>query len=284
MNDMICVGVPARNEPLLAGTIKDIFSKAARPERVEVMVVLDGWDRDLEALAEVMTLPATFPGVRILRRREPGGVRRAFNDICRETTCKYVWKLDAHVRVSPRWDEVFITTLQAQGEETLCIPRICGWNPDTGEIGNRYFDFLYIDSDIHQRHWPEYQKRPEAQGPAPELMSNLGASWFCTRDFWWAIGGHDESLYLWGESAPETSLKCWLSGGRQILVKDVWFAHYFRNRFPYHMSAGGIQRNKQATKEFWLGGHYPQQKRSLAWLLDKFWPVPTWPESYRRGT
>jgi len=104
----------------------------------------------------------------------------------------------------------------------------------------------------------------------------MGATWFSTVKYWWQIGGHDEDLYWWGESSPETSLKTWLSGGSMYLVKDIVWAHIFRRRFPYQISSKKIVANKVQTKEYWLQNRYPLQVRSLDWLLRKFHPVPGW--------
>ena len=290
MKQAVCVAIPSRNETLLLRTVKQYLAAAKFPNDVEIAVVLDGWDvkprgdkitQELvdvykRQIHDIKALAAIDPRIVIHELPEPKGVRHALNLVCATTDCEYFIKLDAHCELSPNWDDELIKSYQAAGLETLIIPRIRSLDPDTFVKGDRFFDYLYIDSDIHQRHWPEYAQRPEAQKDVCEVMSNLGASWFTSVQYWWQLGGHDENLYTWGESAPETSLKCWLSGGRQLLNKRVWFAHVFRRRFPYKISGRAIQQNKRRTKDYWLNNEYPMQIHDIEWLVRKFAPVPTW--------
>jgi len=285
----ICVVIPSRNETLLTRTVKQYFSSAKNPDDIKIDVILDGWDifannKSNQAIIdiyrkqieEIKQMAESDQRITIHDLPDSLGVRHALNLALAKTDATYFIKLDAHCDLSPNWDVELIKSYEEAGLETLIIPRIRSMDPETFVYGTRFFDYLYIDSNIHQRHWPEYAQREEAQKPVCEVMSNLGASWFSSVQYWWQLGGHDESLYGWGESAPETSLKCWLSGGRQLLNKNVWFAHVFRRRFPYKVSAAGIQENKKRTKEYWLNNQYPLQIHTIDWLVNKFRPVPTW--------
>ena len=288
-NNKICVVIPARNETLVCRTALQFLAMAQQPADVEIVVVLDGWDlqpagkvtqeyadaykREWEA---VQALASSDPRIMVYNLEVSKGVRHALNHALAYTDCTYFIKIDAHCELSYHWDYELRSSYDGAGLQTLIIPRIRSLDPDTFAMGDRFFDYLYIDSDIHQRHWPEYGQRPAAQGQVCEVMSNLGATWFSTVRYWWQIGGHDESLYTWGESAPETSLKCWLGGGRQLLNKNVWFAHMFRRRFPYAISGPAIKQNKARTKEYWLNGEYPLQVQPVEWLVRRFAPVPTW--------
>ncbi len=289
MRQAICVVIPSRNETLLSRTVNQYLAAAKFPNDVEIAVVLDGWDvrpkgKITQELADaykrqihdIKALAAIDPRIVVHELPEAKGVRHALNRVVATTTCKYFIKLDAHCELSQNWDDELIKSYEDAGLETLIIPRICSLDPETFQHGDRFFDYLYIDSDIHQRHWPEYAQSAEAQKDVCEVMSNLGASWFTSVQYWWQLGGHDESLYMWGESAPETSLKCWLSGGRQLLNKRVWFAHVFRRRFPYRLNGNRVIANKQRTKEYWLNNEYPMQIHPVEWLVKKFAPVPTW--------
>lgn len=290
MNDQICIIIPSRNEPLLTRTVQQYLHAAERPDRVEVFVILDGWDIKAEGkidqemvsayqleLERIHHLADRDSRVRLLEFKESRGVRVAANQAAALTEAAYLIKLDSHCELSPGWDVELQSSYDVSGKDTLIIPRICGLDPNTFDHGTRFFDYLYIDSDIHQRHWPEYAQRVPENKTLVEVMSNLGASWFTSRQYWWELELHDEVMFgAWGESAPETSLKCWLSGGRQLLNKRVWFAHLFRRRFPYSISGGMVRENKRRTKEFWLNHQYPLQIHPIEWLVGKFWPVPTW--------
>ena len=156
---------------------------------------------------------------------------------------------------------------------------MCSLDPDTLKWGDRRFDHYFLSNEIRSGGkcwWEDYNNRPEAKPNVCETMANVGATWFTSKEYWWYLGGHDETLYAWGESGPETSLKVWLSGGRMLLNKNVTFAHMFRRRFPYHINSNKIAENKIKIQEYWFNNRYPLQIHPVAWLVGKFWPVPTW--------
>lgn len=35
------------------------------------------------------------------------------------------------------------------------------------------------------------------------------------------------------------------------------------------------------SAEYWMNNRWKDRKRDLEWLIDKFWPVPTWPENWK---
>jgi len=292
MNNRICVAIPSRNELYLTRTVKQFFASAKAPDDVEIWVVLDGWDKTPDRMGqavfdqyrqqqdEIKAMADADSRIHIIEHDIPQGVRVAANKPAALTEARYFMKIDAHTELSPNWDYELRTAYDYAGYESLIIPRICSMDPEHNfEHGTRWFDHCYIDPNIHQKLWADYKTRPEAQANLSECMSNLGATWFCSTQYWWQLGGHDESLYMWGESGPETSLKCWLSGGKQYLIKSASFAHVFRRRFPYSLHGGKIKDNKEVTKKYWLNNEYPLQIHPVEWLVGRFWPVPEWEDT-----
>lgn len=147
---------------------------------------------------------------------------------------------------------------------------------------SRKSDFARFDSELHFQYWGDYGKRPEAQGEIADVMSSVGACWFMRRDRYWELGGLDEGHGSWGQMGTEIACKTWLSGGRQVVNKKTWFSHMFRTQpgfsFPYAMSDGQVQAARRYSQAMWRGNAWPQQRRPLSWLLEKFWPVPGWSE------
>src|SRR6185503_13912364 len=76
----------------------------------------------------------------------------------------------------------------------------------------------------------------------------------------------------------EIALKSWLSGGRLVTNKRLWFAHFFRTGgigFPW--PGGGQKQQAMARcRELWLENKWPGQKYPLSWLVEKFSPIPDW--------
>lgn len=292
-NNNICVGIPSRNELFLCHSINNIYQTADHPEQIKIVVVVDGWDfevkpgndkysqeridcykRELDQLHNLEKCDRFQ--ITIIKHDQPQGVRVAFNKAAAITDCKYVFKIDSHIEMCPGWDTKAKQSYDNSGMETLLIPRIRSWEPSTGEYGRRLFGSWFLDREVHQHYWQDYMSRIPENQLEWETMANLGASWFTSQQYWFQMGGHDESLYIWGESAPETSLKCWLFGGRQIVRRDFWFAHLFRRQFPYQISGSAIKHNKNVIKQEWTGEPKPGQIHDLQWLADKFAPVPTW--------
>ncbi len=280
----ICIIIPSRNEPILIDTILQFQASAKHPEDVRIFAILDGWDFEptpkvtqeladqfKKDIAALHVLAEQDPRITVFNRTEAMGVRAAANTAAALTDATYVMKIDAHCELSQNWDEHLIRQYEEAGLETLIIPQMVSLDGDTRKWGKRIFSHCYLDQNVHQHYWPEYNR------PGSEIMSNIGATWFTSTQYWWQIELHDEVLFgSWGESAPETSLKCWLSGGKMLVNTDVTFAHMFRKKHPYAISGGMVMRNKQFTKKYWLENSYQYQIHPFEWLIGKFWPVPGW--------
>jgi len=69
-----------------------------------------------------------------------------------------------------------------------------------------------------------------------------------------------------------------------VVNKTTWYSHYFRVNgagFPYMLSGNDQERARQYSQAYWRGNRWAGQKRPLAWLVDKFWPVPGWTDEAR---
>ena len=281
MNKKIAIAIPCRNELLCCRTVKQFFASAIHPEDIEIWIVLDGWDfkRDDKfkaAYEAVFKMAENDSCIHIIEHDKSLGVRVAANRVAAQTQASYIMKIDSHCELSVGWDVQLINTYDEYELETLIIPEMRSLDPDTFKLGNRFFGACSIDPNIHQHYWMDFPARKGSKLEY-EIMSNIGATWFTSVQYWWQLFLHDEVMFgSWGESAPETSLKCWLSGGRMILTTNVWFAHMFRRRFPYKISTTMIQENKRKTCSYWWGNEYPNQIHTIEWLVGKFGPVPGW--------
>lgn len=126
---------------------------------------------------------------------------------------------------------------------------------------------------IHRR----WAKR---QGEIADVMCGQGACWFLHRQRYWDLGGLDEAHGSWGQMGVEIACKAWLSGGRHVVNRKTWFAHFFRcgdgPHFPYKISGKSQEAARRYSLDFWTSGQWDKQVRPLQWIAEKFWPVPTW--------
>jgi glycosyltransferase involved in cell wall biosynthesis/GT2 family glycosyltransferase len=118
------------------------------------------------------------------------------------------------------------------------------------------------------------------QGDIADVMNGQGACWFLHRERYWDLEGLDEGHGGWGQMGVEIAAKAWLSGGRHVVNRKTWFAHFFRcgngPHFPYRISGQSQVRARKYSIDLWTSGRWAKQVRPLEWMAEKFWPVPTW--------
>lgn len=300
--------IPARNEMFLNQTIQNILSNVRGD--TEVIAVLDGAWAD-------PPIPDD-PRVHLIYHSESIGQRAATNEAARFSSAEFIMKCDAHCA----FDEGFDVKLMADCEKDwTVIPRMynlhafdwqcngCGhrtyqgpkptvcekcrtnpgfemkivWQPRW----SRGTDFARFDNTLHFQYWGAFKKRPEAQGEIADVMCCVGACWFMRRKRYWEIDGMDELHGSWGQMGVELACKSWLSGGRQVVNKKTWFAHMFRTQqgfsFPYPQSGRQVENARKYSRDLWLNDKWPKQVHKFQWLIDKFSPIPDWPESVNKA-
>jgi hypothetical protein len=288
----------------LQRTIEDILSNAEAD--TEVIAILDSSWPDPPV--------KDHPKVTVIHHATPVGPRGGVNEGARLSQAKFIMKLDGHCAV----DKGFDVKLMADCEKDwTVIPRMyrlhvfdwecpscgeryyqadpvpvckCGgtefkvtevWNP---RFNKRHTDFAMFNKDLQFKYWRRYEKhhKEAAKPEIADTMSSIGACFFMHRERFFELGGLDEAHGFWGQFGTEVSCKSWLSGGRQVVNKKTWFAHFFRVgklRFPYSLSGEAQERARQYSRWFWFGNRWDKAKLPLKWLVDKFQPVPTW-ENY----
>lgn len=203
------------------------------------------------------------------------GQRSAVNRAVSIARGEYILKCDAHTLFSDEFDEKLIA---ACSDNTVVVPRMYTLDVDKWQrIKETVNDFLYMDWRMRFQSWPSYEKRIEAQGNIAELMCCQGNCFLMKKSMYEDIGGLDEGHGQWGQLGIEISCKAWLSGGRMVVCKDAWFAHWFRpHNIPYNLTRLQIEKAKQYSRDLWLNNKWPLQKKSLLWLVEHFDPVPSW--------
>lgn len=295
--------IPARNEMFLKQTIENIVANIEAD--TEVIAVADGCWPDPPLV--------DHPRVMLVHHTVSIGQRAATNEAARISRAKYVLKCDAHCAFDKGFDVKLMAPYESGelGMDATTIPRMynlhafdwqcaacgertyqgpkpakcakCGhrdhamaivWQPRL----SRKTDFARFDHTLHFQYWREYDKRPAAKGDIADVMCCVGAGWMLPRERYWEIGGMDEAHGSWGQMGVELACKSWLSGGRQVVNKRTWFAHMFRTQqgfgFPYPNP--GIDTARAHSRSLWFDGKWPGAKRPLAWMLEKFAPVPDW--------
>lgn len=285
------VVIPSRNEPYLSNTVNDLLTKAK--EDIEVIVVLDGYWPDPILQDDKRLI--------LIHRSEAQGMRNAINSAASIATGEYLMKTDAHCM----FDEGFDTVLKKDCDyNTLAVPSRYGldvdnWKPKTDRPPTEYLflTFPYVHekqfgTGFHGKKWtgntigPQGWWEPErklADKKIDEIMIWQGSCWFMHRKKFFEIDCLDTKYsYNMFQEANELSFKMWLSGGRLIINKNTWYAHWHKNTGTnnYRLSNRLKLQTEKMSTWFWMNNQWKKQTRDMKWYVEKFWPIPTWPDNW----
>lgn len=272
--------IPSRNERFLVPTVQDVLRHAAG--ELEVLVVLDGyWDTNLP----------NDPRVRVIHKGQAEGMRRAINDAARIATGDYLMKLDAHCSVSEGFDEV----LQAQCDgDWIVVPRRDRLDAEQWckqETGKPPIDAHFLSYPFERPgdgscglHGTIWKSRAATRTHIllDEEMSSQGSCWFMSRGHWNRLGEMDYRSYgNFVNEFQELGLKTWLGGGKVMVNKSCQYLHLHKGKTygrGYPLTKHEQQRGSDFTTRYWMLDQWAERVHNLRWLIERFAPVPTWPD------
>lgn len=283
--------IPARNEKYLVPTIEDVF-RNARGE-VEIIAVLEGYyPENWKAVTD------KYPNLHTIHHSEAQGMRPAINAaaasaISRGT--KYLMKLDAHCSVGEGFDEILKADCD---KDWVVVPRRKRLDPETWtlkDVGKPDIDYHYLSfpddpSDfggpgLNGKVW-EQRIRERFGKPEYDIddeMSSQGSGWFMHASYFQQLELMDAANYgkFWNE-AQELFLKCWLSGGRGVINKKTHYAHWHKGKAGrgYKLPESWLKQGATFTKKWLFNEAWPRQTLPFKTLIERFWPVPSWPENW----
>ena len=279
----VSIIVPSRNEIFLQHTVTDLLKNGTD---IEVIAVLEGYWPN----------PPLLPDTRLiqLHRGRAMGMRAAINAAAAIAKGKYLMKCDAHCMFGEGYD----TILKADCDgDWIVIPRRYSLDAEKWErrmdrtpIDYEYLRYHYYDPNelgIHGTVWPE-RARQRRDVMIDENMSFQGSCWFMPAAHFARLGGMQEEGYGTFIGEPqEIGLKTWLSGGKQMTNKNTWYAHLHKGRQygrGYSLSKRELVDGNRYSVETWVGNRWPGRIHDLEWLIERFFPVPTWPEDRSKWT
>jgi glycosyltransferase involved in cell wall biosynthesis len=282
----LSVVIPSCKDHLLQKTINSL-SENSGPD-TEILPILDGYDEDI---------PNT-PKVRVIRLKENKGMRGAINAGLAEAKGDFIMKSDSHCAYAPGFDEELIGACK---DNYLMIPRRHSLNEETWArsdtrpaYDHHVLSFPYVGhygndmAVITDRQ----RSRERLDIPIDDTMIFQGSCYLANRKYFMEhVGFLDDRPETYGSFAcepAEVGLKYWLGGGEVKVNKNTWYAHLHKATRHYQAGLYGInyKRGKGAVSghtyatRHWLLNEEPNMIHDFKWLLDKFWPVPTWPEDW----
>ena len=290
---MLSIIIPSRSEKFLNKTIEDLLAKAKG--EVEVIAVLDGW-QPTETKTEYWITPARIidPRVIYIEKSISEGMRKAINSGAKVAKGDYLMKIDAHCLFMEGYD----LGLKADCEDNwVVIPARYSLDAEQWEIEHNNKprrDYHYLcypergkahDWGMHGvEWWDRGVQRADLKYDIDDNMSFQGSCWFMKRK-WFTdfLGGMSEDpIYAgWAQEPTEIGCKTWLGGGAVKVNKKVWYAHLHKGRrYPrdYRPDESGIIKGHNYSAWYWMTNQWKERIHDMAWLVEKFMPVPTWPE------
>ncbi len=268
---MVSVIIPSRNERFTTKTVQDLLNKATG--EIEIIVVLDGWWLPVDEIIE-------DDRVHYVHYGEARGMRNAINAGVALAKGEYILKCDAHTMFDKGFDTVLANDCQ---DNWVVVPRRYALEPETWRRveGNPKYpvDYMYLSKDLHGREWSQKNADPKLKEILiDDLMSFQGSAWFMKKSYFEELELMDEESFgTFYAEAQEIGFKAWLSGGRVVVNKKTWYAHWHK---PKDVGRGYSLDKDQAHKGAqcvlrWVNERvWHKQSLDFQTMLDKFGEVP----------
>lgn len=284
--------IPSRTDEYLNKTINDLLIKA-RGE-IEIIVILDGyWCSEIFEDKRVTYIHHGTVHNNL-------GMREGINRGIAVSKGNYVMKIDEHCMV----DEGFDVKLRSDCEDNwVVIPRRYRLDPENWcliEDGRPPIDYMFLDypyktkgditDGLHGAEWKQrYLDRKDIL--IDDTMSWQGSCWFMKRKYWDFIGPLDSTFYGdFTQEAQEIGNRCWLGGGRLVVNKKTWYAHMHKGKRgkgygfstdQYKRFCTAKEKGRQFCIDYWINNKWLGRIHDFEWLVEKFWPLPNWPENWK---
>ena len=284
---MVSIIIPAHREPYLQKTIDSLLKGAVG--EVEILAILDGWDPEKPIKPDKR--------VRIVKLNKHLGMRAAINAGIMKSKGEFLMKSDAHCAFGIGFDKILRENC---AKDWLIIPRRYSLNETKWQRDKTrpYRDYHYLTYPTPNGIYgitisnPEWNARTRqsknSKYDIDDTMTFQGSCWMANKKYFLKKVGflddREEAYSPFGGEPMEIGLKYWLGGGQVKVIKKAWYAHLAKR--GSHYQAGLFTKRyklNQARSRTWAAKHWmdnaePDMIHPFSWLIEKFWPVPTWPE------
>jgi len=286
----VSILIPAHKEMFLSNTVSDLLIKSV--EDIEVIICLDQYD-------PVHPIPEDNR-ITVIKSDDHIGMRKAINMAAEKSTGEFLMKCDAHCAFKKGFDKILKSDCK---DNWVVVPRRYSLDPHKWDIkkGKNYIDYLTVkppvimgnDFSFKGAKWcgetgldsedQYYMERKNKDKKIDDIITFQGSCWFMKKSHFDKIGGLDDDNFgTGGCEAFEISVKTWLSDGRVVRNKNVWYAHLLLGR-KYRLARGGSSKQKRKSIKQMFSvcfDYWPGKVHRFRWLIDKFGPLDGWPEKW----
>lgn len=286
---MLSIIIPSYKEPYLLNTINSILENAHG--KIEIFVNVDD-GAPVKLVRKDTRVSFNYPN-------HPLGMRGGINKGLSVVKGKYIMKCDAHCVFSPGFDKIITGSME---DDWLLVPRryslyADGWKRDLRFPPKDYHYLTYpTETRFYGKAMFPIEWKGRNKGREEKLVDDTmiiqGSCYIANRKYFMKqVGLLDDRLETYspfGGEQMEVGLKYWLGGGEVKVNKNTWYAHLFKNsRYYKEVAEGGTRSYKinmkskgswQWSAKHWLNNEEPNMIHPFSWLVEKFWPVPSWPD------
>jgi len=275
--------IPSCNEKFLQPTITGILSNTST--EIEVIAYLDGYWPDAPLINDKRLV--------IIHDSARRGMRAGINAAASIARGKYLCKLDGHCIVDKGFDKVLADNCD---DNWVCVPRRYSLDGEKWERENNgkirdahYLSYptafgadTYLGFGLHVKDWFERGKA-RTNIPIDDDMTSQGSCWFMHRKYFQPLEDRGYGTFI--QEMQEIGLRAWLTGGRLVVNKNTWYAHLWKGKKwgrMYDLSRAESKLGEIFSADRWFNNSALKNRvHNFEWLVDKFWPVPTWPENWK---
>jgi len=279
---MLSIIIPSRNEEFLAKTVDDIYNKARGD--FEIVVICDeNWQE----------LPPR-PNLRVIQKVGKPGLRSAMNQAIAASKGEFIMKTDGHCMFGEGFDKILTADCN---ENWVVVPRRYSLNADTNPwsikkdrpiVDYEYFVFPFVKELHSVKTGGKWHQRAidRKELLIDDEMAFQGSCWLTTRKHMNNIGGFDINTSTGDEfvlESEEMANKTWLSGGKCMVNKKTWYAHLYKGKRGrgYFINKWPMRRQRIFHIDYWMHDRWPKAIHKMEWLIERFWPIPGWPEDWK---
>jgi len=282
----VSIIIPARGETTdnVHRTLANIVENATG--EYEVIIGFDGFSETDKIISETLDYDAD---IKFIPFPNTVGIKTNINAMAAMATGKYIYKSDAHCRFSKGFDEILQQDME---EDWIVMPRFYVLDEKTWEWqDDRFYDYFYLSCPFTDPrglrfkaggHWPEKTKE-KLDTLIDETPQIHGSGWFISKSRYFdGLGGFPNiDVYGHAQEPIWLALKNWLMGGKVMVNKKCWYAHMHQQTHGYHIDRRQNERTYNITADYWLRDKFPDKIHDFEWFVDKFMPMPTWPDNWR---
>lgn len=280
----VSVIIPSRSAQWLRQTVNDALTKAEGD--VQVVIVFDGrWPTPEE-------MPADDPRIIMMHHGEVHnnyGMRASINAGVRLSDGTHLLILDEQCSLDQGYD----VKLTADCEDNwVVIPRRKRLDAEKWELindGRPDIDYMQVDypyqrpydktCGLHGAEW----KRPERADILIDDTPTMQGSCYFMKRSWWdkVIGPLDDVNYgTFTQEAQEVSFKTWFAGGRVVVNKKTFYAHWHKGKAGkgYGFSNEQYKKHLIGTEKgrLYCISHWMSHPKFKWYINEKFPNSPGW--------